>query len=233
MSRVHAPLDGWLRRGRPEPPPAHVEACAACRRVLAEADEVRSWFPATPPLPPDRAAAIRFVLQAEARRPVAPRRRRWPLVAAAGLALASAAAAAHGVHRLPPPSSPPSSVEPVVATRPPMRWSNRPTEPPHRRMVVAMVARPARGPDVDARFHTAWQLLGAGHAAAAATALDGLLGDKLDEARRADVLFWSAQAHATAGQLPRARERLETLLRDHPSSWHRADAEDLLRTMDP
>jgi hypothetical protein len=80
---------------------------------------------------------------------------------------------------------------------------------------------------IDARFHAAWQLVRAGRHAAAALALDDLLAAAGANPRRADILYWSARSHAAAGNRALARARIAELLRAHPDSWHRADAEAL------
>jgi hypothetical protein len=235
MSRTHAPLDGWLRGGRRGPRPAHVDGCARCREELAAIDETRAWFAEPAPLPADRVAGMRFALQAATRAIDRPRRRvRGPIVAGALLLSAAAAGAGHLLRPPPPAAALPEGTPdaPVARPLPPPRWSMRPAETP-RRQVASIARPPSPAVDVDAGFHIAWRRLASGDHAGAAAALDELLASGLDDGRRADVLFWSARAHAAAGRPDRARARLEQLLRDHPSAWHRADAEELLETLTP
>jgi hypothetical protein len=106
MSHCAHQLDNWLKDGRPDPMPEglrrHLASCLGCRATLAQIDEVRSWYAASPPGIDERAAqAIRFRLQAEARnrrssdegRSVSPPRSlRWaPIGVALGVVLVVAA----------------------------------------------------------------------------------------------------------------------------------------------
>jgi hypothetical protein len=85
-----------------------------------------------------------------------------------------------------------------------------------------------RVPD-DTAFAYAFRLLGAGQPGQAATAFDALLGSgPLDASRRADVLYWSAQAHARTGNATLAEARARAYLDGYPGSLHYGDAALLL-----
>jgi hypothetical protein len=69
----HSVLQQWLRSGRPEPKGATVEEhlanCASCRVALEQIEQIRRLFPDDEGvLDQEAASAIRFRLQAEARR---------------------------------------------------------------------------------------------------------------------------------------------------------------------
>lgn len=81
------------------------------------------------------------------------------------------------------------------------------------------------GVDGDAAFSEAWIALRAKRPAEAARRFDALLNSRtLDPARRADVLYWSAQSHRQAGAVSAAISRSDQLLRQYPSSHHACDA---------
>jgi hypothetical protein len=84
------------------------------------------------------------------------------------------------------------------------------------------------GFDADAAFTAAWRTLRGGDAAGAARDFDALLAADLDHARRADVLYWSAEAHARAGHRDVAIARANQLLRAYPHAWRVRDARLLL-----
>jgi TolA-binding protein len=81
----------------------------------------------------------------------------------------------------------------------------------------------------DEQFALAWASLRNNRPAQAATQFDALLeGGKLDAARRADVLYWSAQAHHRAGNTNAAVSRSRRLLNEFPKSHFTPDAALLL-----
>lgn len=81
------------------------------------------------------------------------------------------------------------------------------------------------GVDGDAAFSEAWSTLRAKRPAEAARRFDALLDSRtLDPARRADVLYWSAQSYRQAGAVGAAISRSNQLLRQYPSSHHACDA---------
>jgi TolA-binding protein len=83
----------------------------------------------------------------------------------------------------------------------------------------------ARVADHDAAFADAWAELRAKRPAEAAKHFDSLLAsDNLDPARRADVLYWSAQSHRQAGEVSAAMSRSSQVLRQYPASHHASDA---------
>jgi len=79
--------------------------------------------------------------------------------------------------------------------------------------------------DGDARFTEAWAALRSKRPADAAKNFDTLLNSaSLDSARRADILYWSAQAHRQAGNAGAAQSRSAQLLRQYPASPFASDA---------
>ncbi len=87
------------------------------------------------------------------------------------------------------------------------------------------------GKNGDTRFTAAWSMLRAGRAAEAAALLDELSEDpRLDPARKADVLFWAAKAHARAGNAAAAASRARQVVTESPDSWHARDARSLLES---
>lgn len=77
----------------------------------------------------------------------------------------------------------------------------------------------------DAGFVQAWTLFRSNKPAAAARRFDALLDSRsLDSARRADILYWSAQSHRQAGEAGAAIERASQLLRQFSSASHASDA---------
>jgi TolA-binding protein len=81
----------------------------------------------------------------------------------------------------------------------------------------------------DEQFALAWSSLRNNRPAQAATQFDALLeGGQLDPARRADVLYWSAQAHHRAGNASAAVSRSRRLLNEFPMSQFAPDAALLL-----
>lgn len=77
----------------------------------------------------------------------------------------------------------------------------------------------------DAAFAQAWQLLRSGRTREAARAFDALwAGDSLDTERRADVLYWSAEAYRRAGDRSAAESRASMLLRETPGAWRAPEA---------
>lgn len=89
----------------------------------------------------------------------------------------------------------------------------------------ASAVQASPGVDGDAAFSEAWVALRAKRPAEAARRFDALLDSgALDPARRADVLYWSAQSHRQAGAVGVAISRSNQLLRQHPSSHHACDA---------
>jgi TolA-binding protein len=87
-------------------------------------------------------------------------------------------------------------------------------------------AKPTNG---DEQFALAWASLRNHRPAQAATQFDALLeGGQLDAARRADVLYWSAQAHHRAGNTNAAVSRSRRLLNEFPKSQFAPDAALLL-----
>jgi hypothetical protein len=68
-----------------------------------------------------------------------------------------------------------------------------------------------------------------GRAREAALTFDALAADpRLDRERRADVLFWSARAHAEAGEMAEAERAAAAVGSVDPGSWHASDAALLL-----
>jgi TolA-binding protein len=83
--------------------------------------------------------------------------------------------------------------------------------------------------NTDAAFRRAWQLYHAGEADQAAGLFDALLKDPaLDGARRSDVLYWSARAHAKLGDSSASDERARAVLESEPGAWHAAESALLL-----
>lgn len=71
----------------------------------------------------------------------------------------------------------------------------------------------------DSAFASAFAELNAGHPGVAASAFDALLNQRwLDASRRADVLYWSSQAHARAGNRSMAEARARTYLNRFPNA---------------
>lgn len=89
-------------------------------------------------------------------------------------------------------------------------------------------------PSVDERFAQAWELYQAGRFPAAARSLDRI--SKLpqqDNARRAEILYWSARAHLQSGAQEQAARQLRRSLQLSPQGWWADDARQLLRAMTP
>jgi TolA-binding protein len=81
----------------------------------------------------------------------------------------------------------------------------------------------------DNAFAEAFHLLGVGLPEEAAAAFDALLArGALDASRRADVLYWSCQAHARAGDAVLAETRARAYISRYPSSLHYGDVALLL-----
>lgn len=72
---------------------------------------------------------------------------------------------------------------------------------------------------LDATFALAWECYRNGDALKAAAVFDHLLEKKLGD-QRADILYWSAQAHERAGHFSIALSRLKQLQWAYPGSWH-------------
>jgi TolA-binding protein len=171
MSHCAHQLDNWLKEGRPDPMPEglrrHLASCLGCRATLAQIDEVRSWYAASPPGIDERAAqAIRFRLQAEARnrrssdegRSVSPLRSlRWaPIGIPLGVVLVAALIGGASLLRPSPPIEPSfrslaTPAVPSIEVEPGPAAIYRPLgAPPHtayrvRHGWVAFVVPPRRG----------------------------------------------------------------------------------------
>ena len=90
---------------------------------------------------------------------------------------------------------------------------------------LSTVATTAPRVDYDAEFQRGWRSLQEGRAREAAMVFDALaLAPNLDPARRGDVLFWSARAHAAAGDAKEAEERADSVASTAPASWYASDA---------
>lgn len=77
----------------------------------------------------------------------------------------------------------------------------------------------------DSEFTRAWKALRTKRPAEAAKRFDALLASPtLDAARRADILYWSAQSHRQAGNTGQAMSRSTQLIRQFPSAPFAADA---------
>ena len=84
----------------------------------------------------------------------------------------------------------------------------------------------------DSAFAHAWDLLRRGEALRAAGEFDAMLDSgTLDAARRADVLYWSAQAYSRAGRPATAESRARRLVSEFASSFRAADAALMLGEM--
>lgn len=91
--------------------------------------------------------------------------------------------------------------------------------------------RTAQGRSVpdDTAFANAFAKLESGPAREAAVAFDGLISrGQLDPERRADVLYWSSQAHARAGNRLLAEKRAFAYVSTYPNGLHAPDAALLL-----
>ncbi len=121
----------------------------------------------------------------------------------------------------------PETARPARGERPPGEHGSDSSEAESRVVPTAQPTRRVRPTDsrmnpatVDDAFAEAWRLARAGRHDAASFAFDAL-EDRPDlGARRADVLYWSAQSHARAGRSDIARTRLEHLVRAYPNAWH-------------
>lgn len=77
----------------------------------------------------------------------------------------------------------------------------------------------------DGSFRRAHALLGRGRATEAVLEFDRLAADAaLDDARRADALFWAARAARASGDAAGARARAERYLSAYPDGWYAARA---------
>lgn len=139
----------------------------------------------------------------------------------------------------------PEVVELAEAGRPPTAAPVEPEPPRSRRAARAGRPAPARvastlrppPPEVavtppgavEAEFAAAWGRFRAGDVDGAARAFDQLLtAAGLPGARRADVLYWSAEAHMRAGRTDVAAARARTLVEGYPGAWRAEDARRLL-----
>jgi len=118
-----------------------------------------------------------------------------------------------------PPAPVTASVEPEPERAP---------EPAQTRRTPRQTTGDSRDlPNTDERFSAAWESLNDGRPIEAAERFDELLRER-DVPRRADVLYWSAEAHRRVGHRESARERLEELVRHHPDAWHAQSARRML-----
>jgi outer membrane protein assembly factor BamD (BamD/ComL family) len=96
---------------------------------------------------------------------------------------------------------------------------------------------PARTPDPPAesplliRFSEAYRTPQSGNWRKSVTQFTELLQEHGLGAKRADVLFWLAQAHLKGGQHAQAEARLRELLRSYPNAWHAREAKEQLRLL--
>lgn len=81
----------------------------------------------------------------------------------------------------------------------------------------------------DTAFATAFAQLNAGRAGVAASGFDALLShEQLDGSRRSDILYWSSQAHARAGNRTLAETRARAYLNRFPNGLRAGDVALLL-----
>lgn len=97
--------------------------------------------------------------------------------------------------------------------------------PPH------ATPEPLRESEANLRFSEAYRVLQSGNWRRAVTLFSELLQERGLGQKRADVLFWLAQAHLKGGQYEQAILRLNELTQSYPASWRARDAKDQLRLL--
>ncbi|MBU1413285.1 tetratricopeptide repeat protein [Myxococcota bacterium] len=135
----------------------------------------------------------------------------------------------------PKATSPADSMQPVADSMQPVADSMQPvadsmTPPPNRTLPARTTDPPAESPLL-IRFSEAYRTIQAGNWRKAVTLFSDLLQEHGLGAKRADVLFWLAQAHLKGGQHPQAIARLQEFLRSYPNAWHAKDAREQLRLL--
>ncbi len=116
---------------------------------------------------------------------------------------------------------PAKKVAPADSMTPPAK-KVAPAEPP---------AEPPAESPLLIRFSEAYRTLQSGHWRKAVTLFSELLQERGLGSRRADVLFWLAQAHLKGDQHPQAIARLQEFLSTYPHSWRAKDAKEQLRIL--
>jgi len=221
----------------------HANGCNICRTYLREVRQARELGQQLPnfTLSRNRHETVKFNLMAEARRnryPTTHRRRHLNLrvrllsiAAIVGGAAAAATATPWGTNERAQSFSMLTTLESHIATpfRTPRRVDNA-----FATTALPAVLQPKRlhpnkpGPSTfftDSAFAIAWNALQAGQPAAAAARFDDLLySENVDDGRRADILYWSAQSHRQSGNIIGAIKRSTQLLRKHPTSPFAPDA---------
>lgn len=235
----HLPIPGGLR--------THAERCAACADFIRTVDDARTLGQQLPttPLGQQRHDAMKFQLMATARQQASralasnhPVRIGARLLIAAFVVTAAATAGGYAVKAMRDRNVPSGAnraapaqqlshletarVNTNIGAR--LASAAATASSPSASMLGSANAEPAGATtptniDGDARFTEAWAALRAKRPAEAARNFDALLdSNSLDAARRADILYWSAQSHRQAGNVGAAQSRSAQLLRQYPSS---------------
>ncbi len=142
----------------------------------------------------------------------------------------------------PTATNPADSMQPVADSMQPVADSMRPVQDAMGPVTDSMTPPPvsppaARTPDPPAesplliRFSEAYRTLQSGNWRKSVTLFSELLQEHGLGAKRADVLFWLAQAHLKGGQHTQAEARLRELLRSYPNAWHAREAREQLRLL--
>ena len=125
-----------------------------------------------------------------------------------------------------PQSTPAPSAVPVPAPVPPMAPVVEPAS-----MAAGLTQRspePVLESPTTLKFSEAYRTLQSGNWRRSVTLFTELLQERGLGAKRADVLFWLAQAHLKGGQYDQAIVRLREFTQSYPHSWRAKDAKSQL-----
>lgn len=95
----------------------------------------------------------------------------------------------------------------------------------------SMLAEPIKESEINVRFSHAYRVLQSGNWRDAVHLFSDMLQERGLGQKRADVLFWLAQAHIKGGQYEQAITRLRELIQNYPRSWRAKDATEQLRLL--